>query len=86
MLELENLWKEFKESGSQAAKDKLLVEYSHLVKYTAQRLAINLPPSVDRDDLYSAGILGLIKAGVTSANICSYSSIVTPSSSQTSSS
>jgi len=62
MLELENLWKEYKETGSQAAKDKLLVEYSHLVKYTTQRLAVNLPPSVDRDDLYSAGILGLIKA------------------------
>ncbi len=62
MLELENLWREFKETGSQAAKDKLLVEYSHLVKYTTQRLAINLPPSVDRDDLYGAGILGLIKA------------------------
>jgi len=62
MLELENLWREFKESGSKAAKDKLLVEYSHLVKYATQRLAINLPPSVDRDDLYGAGILGLIKA------------------------
>jgi RNA polymerase sigma factor for flagellar operon FliA len=62
MLALENLWQEFKETGSKAAKDKLLVEYSHLVKYTTQRLAVNLPPSVDRDDLYSAGILGLIKA------------------------
>lgn len=62
MPDLENLWKEFKETGSKVAKDKLLVEYSHLVKYTAQRLAVNLPPSVDRDDLYSAGILGLIKA------------------------
>jgi len=62
MLELENLWKEFKEAGSMAAKDKLLVEYSHLVKYITQRLAVNLPHSVDRDDLYSAGILGLIKA------------------------
>jgi len=62
MLELENLWREFKETGSKVAKDKLLVEYSHLVKYTTQRLAVNLPASVDRDDLYSAGILGLIKA------------------------
>jgi RNA polymerase sigma factor for flagellar operon FliA len=56
------LWQEFKETGSKVAKDKLLVEYSHLVKYITQRLAVSLPPSVDRDDLYSAGILGLIKA------------------------
>jgi len=62
MLGLENLWREFKETGSKVAKDKLLVEYSHLVKYTTQRLAVNLPSSVDRDDLYGAGILGLIKA------------------------
>jgi RNA polymerase sigma factor for flagellar operon FliA len=62
MLGLDNLWREFKETGSKVAKDKLLVEYAHIVKYTAQRLAVNLPPSVDRDDLYGAGILGLIKA------------------------
>ncbi|MCL2219383.1 MAG: FliA/WhiG family RNA polymerase sigma factor [Chitinispirillia bacterium] len=62
MLGLENLWREFKETGSKVAKDKLLVEYAHLVKYTTQRLAVNLPASVDRDDLYGAGILGLIKA------------------------
>jgi RNA polymerase sigma factor for flagellar operon FliA len=62
MLVLGNLWQEFKETGSKVAKDKLLVEYSHLVKYVTQRLAVNLPASVDRDDLYSAGILGLIKA------------------------
>jgi RNA polymerase sigma factor for flagellar operon FliA len=62
MLVLENLWREYKETGSKVAKDKLLVEYSHLVKYITQRLAVNLPASVDRDDLYGAGILGLIKA------------------------
>jgi RNA polymerase sigma factor for flagellar operon FliA len=62
MSNLETLWKEYKESGSKVAKDKLLVEYAHLVKYIASRLAVNLPSSVDRNDLTSAGILGLIKA------------------------
>jgi RNA polymerase sigma factor for flagellar operon FliA len=62
MSSIENLWKEYKESGSKLAKDKLLVEYAPLVKYIANRLAINLPASVDRKDLASAGILGLIKA------------------------
>jgi RNA polymerase sigma factor for flagellar operon FliA len=62
MSSLDNLWREFKESGSKIVKDKLLVEYSYLVKFIANRLAINLPPSVDRNDLVSSGVLGLIKA------------------------
>jgi len=62
MSSLDNLWREFKSSGSKIAKDKLLVEYAHLVKFVANRLAINLPPSVDRNDLISSGVLGLIKA------------------------
>jgi RNA polymerase sigma factor for flagellar operon FliA len=62
MSSLDNLWKEFKETGSKVAKDKLLLEYAPLVKYIAQRIAVNLPSSVDRDDLVSSGILGLVKA------------------------
>jgi RNA polymerase sigma factor for flagellar operon FliA len=62
MSSLENLWREYKESDSKVAKDKLLVEYAYLVKFIANRLAINLPPSVDRGDLVSSGVLGLIKA------------------------
>jgi RNA polymerase sigma factor FliA len=62
MSNMESLWKEYKESGSKIAKDKLLVEYAYLVKFIAHRLAVNLPSSVDRNDLTSAGILGLIKA------------------------
>jgi RNA polymerase sigma factor for flagellar operon FliA len=62
MASLDTIWKEYKETGSKVAKDKLLLEYAPLVKYIAQRIAINLPASVDRDDLVSSGILGLIKA------------------------
>jgi RNA polymerase sigma factor FliA len=62
MSSVETLWKEYKEGGSKVAKDKLLVEYAQLVKYIAHRLAVNLPSSVDKDDLSSAGIVGLIKA------------------------
>jgi hypothetical protein len=62
MSSIETLWKEYKETDSKVAKDKLLVEYAPLVKYIANRLAVNLPASVDRKDLASAGILGLIKA------------------------
>jgi RNA polymerase sigma factor FliA len=62
MSSIDGLWKEYKETGSKIAKDKLLLEYASLVKYVAQRIAVNLPASVDRDDLMSAGIFGLIKA------------------------
>ena len=62
MSSLEKLWKEYKDTGSKIAKDKLLAEYAHLVKYITNRLAVNLPGSVDRDDLTSSGIMGLIKA------------------------
>jgi len=62
MSSIDNLWKEYKETQSKVAKDKLLLEYASLVKYIAQRIAVNLPSSVERDDLVSAGILGLVKA------------------------
>lgn len=62
MSSLENLWREYKETDSKIAKDKLLAEYAHLVKYIVNRIAVNLPGSVDRDDLTSTGIMGLIKA------------------------
>ncbi len=62
MSSIDNLWKEYRQNQSKVAKDKLLLEYANLVKYIAQRIAVNLPSSVDRDDLVSAGILGLVKA------------------------
>ena len=62
MSSVDELWKEYKKTNSKVSKDKLLVEYAHLVKYIGNRIAINLPASVDRDDIVSSGILGLIKA------------------------
>lgn len=62
MSSLELLWHEYRDSGSKIAKDKLLVEYAHLVKYITARVMVNLPKHVDSNDLISAGIMGLIKA------------------------
>jgi RNA polymerase sigma factor for flagellar operon FliA len=45
-----------------AEADKLIVEYSPLIKYIALRLAMRLPPSIELDDLISAGVIGLIDA------------------------
>jgi RNA polymerase sigma factor for flagellar operon FliA len=60
--ELDQVWATFKGSGSQGARDKLIVHYSPLVKYVASRVATGLPASVEQADLVSYGIFGLIDA------------------------
>ncbi|OGS36157.1 MAG: hypothetical protein A2293_04555 [Elusimicrobia bacterium RIFOXYB2_FULL_49_7] len=59
---VEKLWEEYVRTRSKAIKDKLLVEYAPLVKYTAYRMAVNLPKSVEVNDLMGAGVMGLIKS------------------------
>ncbi len=58
----EQLWKEYRQGGSQAAREELIVGYSPLVKYVAGRVSIGLPPNVEFDDLVSFGIFGLMDA------------------------
>src|SRR5690606_38873151 len=62
MPAMDEIWAEYRATGSKACKDKLLVEYAGLVKYVAQRVAMNLPASVEFGDLVGAGIMGLVKA------------------------
>jgi RNA polymerase sigma factor for flagellar operon FliA len=45
-----------------AESDRLILEYSPLIKYVAYRIAVRLPPHVEIDDLISAGVIGLIDA------------------------
>lgn len=47
---------------SASERDALITENLGKVKYIADRLAAKLPPSVERDDLYGAGVVGLIDA------------------------
>lgn len=46
----------------EAERERLILEHVGLVKYIVGRVAVRLPESVDREDLESAGIVGLIKA------------------------
>lgn len=62
MPDLSVLWDEYITTRSKQAKDKLLVEYAGLVRYTAGRVAVNLPASVELGDLIGSGVMGLIKA------------------------
>jgi RNA polymerase sigma factor for flagellar operon FliA len=59
---LDELWAEYKSTGSDKARDALIVHYAPLVKYVAARLSVGLPSSVDQEDLASAGIVGLMEA------------------------
>jgi RNA polymerase sigma factor for flagellar operon FliA len=60
--ELARLWTDFKESGSPAARERLILHYAPLVKYVASRVATGLPASVEQADLVSYGMFGLIDA------------------------
>jgi RNA polymerase sigma factor FliA len=59
---LREIWHRFKHLGDRKARDTLIDNYSYLVKITAGRIAGGVPPSLDREDLISAGVIGLIRA------------------------
>ena len=56
------LWRRFKETGDTDARDRLVLQYSPLVKYVAGRVRSGLPSSVDQADLVSDGVIGLMDA------------------------
>jgi RNA polymerase sigma factor for flagellar operon FliA len=60
--ELDQLWITFQKTGSAAARDKLIERYIYLVRYVAGKMAMSVPPSVEIDDLVSAGVVGLMDA------------------------
>lgn len=60
--ELRELWRQYKESGDERARERLVVGYSPLVKYVAGRIASGLPSHIEESDLISYGLLGLVGA------------------------
>src|SRR5579862_8811202 len=61
-VNIADLWRRLKERKDQKARDQIINQYAYLVKITAGRVVTSLPPNLERDDLISAGIMGLIKA------------------------
>jgi RNA polymerase sigma factor for flagellar operon FliA len=59
---LNELWKAYKNDGSQDAKEQLIIEYVELVKIISGRLYTSFNANVEFDDLVSYGIIGLIDA------------------------
>lgn len=56
------LWKDYENTKAVIAREKLILEYTGLVKIIAGRLSIYLGYHVEYDDLVSYGIFGLIDA------------------------
>lgn len=60
--ELSGLWTEYRRGQSVGVRDSLIQNYLYLVKYVAGKMAMSVPPSVEIDDLVSAGVVGLMDA------------------------
>ena len=57
-----DLWQRYKANGDPALRDRLILQYSPLVKYVAGRVSVGLPQSIEHADLTSYGMFGLIDA------------------------
>lgn len=55
-------WQEYDRGQRQPVIEQLVAAYSHLVDFQVQRLMVDLPASVDRDDMLSEARIGLIDA------------------------
>ncbi len=61
-IELKDLWRRYKATEDERARERLVVAYSPLVKYVSGRMASGLPAHVEEADLISYGLVGLINA------------------------
>ncbi len=59
----QDLWRRYSQSShGTSLENKLVEQYLPLVKTVVGRLAMTLPAHVNSDDLYSAGLVGLLNA------------------------
>jgi RNA polymerase sigma factor for flagellar operon FliA len=61
-LEERKLWELYKRTGRSELQEKLVIKYLNLVHFLANRLVKFSSSSLDKDDLYSAGTIGLLEA------------------------
>ena len=60
--EVVELWRRYKATGDRSARERLILQYSPLVKYVAGRVSVGLPATIEHADLTSFGMFGLIDA------------------------
>ena len=56
------LWVQYSKTKDPAIRERLILQYAHLVKYIAGRLNIYFGTNVEYDDLVGFGVFGLIDA------------------------
>ena len=61
-VDKEKLWDEYRKKPTQELRERLIIEYSQLVRLVAGRLSMYLGNNVEYEDLVSYGIFGLIDA------------------------
>jgi len=59
---LKSVWEAYRETGGQESKEQMIMSCMPLVRHVVNRLAAQLPPHLDREDLLEAGIHGMIDA------------------------
>ena len=57
-----SLWKEYRGNNNQEAREEIILKHLGLVRYAAGRIMIMLPDHIEKEDLESYGIIGLIEA------------------------
>ncbi len=60
--ELKRTWEQFLGTSSDKSRKDLAHHYLPMVDFIIGRLAMNLPPHIDRDDLENIGVIGLLNA------------------------
>ncbi len=61
-IKQQEMWNQYIDTKDPAIKEKLIIEYSHIIKYVAGRLSIYFGSNVEYDDLIGYGVFGLIDA------------------------
>lgn len=56
------LWHKYRKTHDLEIRNRLLVYYAPIVKFIAGRMAMNMPPNVEFEDLVGYGTIGLIDA------------------------
>lgn len=56
------LWEHYKAEADAKSRERLILQYSPLVKYVAGRVSVGLPATIEHGDLVSYGMFGLIDA------------------------
>lgn len=62
MDQRDKLWIEFKKSGSDEARERLISEYAYLARYAVDRLNLSPSGALSYDDLIGHAVVGLIDA------------------------